>query len=223
MWRGVLYAEQGGRYHLTLHSPASSALSLDNAPIPLVGEGVQTADVELAKGSHGLIIRTLAKSGHFELDWQPPNAEQSPIPASDLFVAPVSNNGLLGKYYPNGDWQGPPALTKVDPWIAFYFQNLPLDRPYSVEWTGRINIPQAGHYLFSLSSRDESELFIDEANIVSTTEANRDMEAGVDLTAGLHSIRLRYADRTSYTYIYLNWTPPNSKKESIPQEVLFLP
>jgi len=155
-WQGVLYAERYGLYHLTLHSPAASELYLDNVQLHLVGEGVQTAEIELAKGCHDLILKTLGKEGHFELDWQPPDKEQAPIPSSNLFLPPISNNGLLGKYFPNGDWQASPAFTEVDPWIHFYNQNQPLPRPYTVEWVGKINIIEGGHYRFGLESSDES-------------------------------------------------------------------
>jgi 4-amino-4-deoxy-L-arabinose transferase-like glycosyltransferase len=222
-WQGVLYAEHFGLYHFTLHSPAPSELYMDNVKVALVGEGVQTAEIELAKGCHDLVIKTLGKEGHFELDWQPPNGQQTPIPFSDLFLPPISNNGLLGKYFPNGDWQGPPAFTQVDPWIHFNYHNQPLQRPYTVEWAGRINITKAGHYRFGLESIDESALFIDDAQIIGDIKANEYQEGEVDLSSGFHSLRLRYADRTGYTHINLYWTPPNSEQESIPQEVLFLP
>ena len=222
-WQGVLYADHYGIYRFALQSPAPSELYLDNTQIHFEGEGPQTAEVELAKGCHDLILKTVGKAGHFELDWQPPNKGQSPIPSSNLLQPPFSNNGLLGKYFPNGKWQGPPAFTQVDPGIYFYFQNQPLPRPYTVEWTGRINITKAGPYQFGLESIDESSLFIDDALIVSDNQINQYQEGGVYLSTGFHSIRLRYADRTGYTHVYLYWTPPNSEREIIPHEALFLP
>lgn len=221
-WQGVLYAEHYGLYRLTLHSAAPSELYLDNVQVSLVGEGTQTAEIELAKGSHELILKTLGTEGHFELDWQPPGEQQSLIPSSHLLLPPISNNGLLGKYFSNGDWQGPPAFTQVDPWIHFYYHTQPLERPYTVEWSGRINIAKGGHYRFELDSIDESVLFIDDAPIVGDLEKGY-REGEVDLSPGFHLIRIRYADRTGYTYINLYWTPPNSERESIPQDVLFLP
>ena len=222
-WQGVLYADHYGTYRFVLQSPATSELYLDNKQIHFEGKGPQTAEVELAKGCHDLILKTVGKEGHFELDWQPPNEGQSPIPFSNLLQPPFSNNGLLGKYFPNGKWQGPPAFTQVDPGIYFYFQNQPLPRPYTVEWTGRINITKAGPYQFGLESIDESSLFIDDALIVSDNQINQYQEGGVYLSTGFHSIRLRYADRTGYTHVYLYWTPPNSEREIIPHEALFLP
>ena len=219
-WQGALYAEQYGLYRLTLHSPSPAALYLDDAQISLDddGKGAQTAEVELAKGVHSLAITTEAAEGHFELEWQPPNGERATIPASNLFLPPVSNNGLLGRYFANGDWQEPPAFTQIDPWIRFYYHNQPLPRPYTVEWSGRIYIPETGAYAFLLEARDEAVLFIDGSEVTS-----QNMEQTLELTEGFHPLRLRYADRTGYTHVSLYWTPPKADREVIPQEALFLP
>ncbi|MDO9300581.1 MAG: PA14 domain-containing protein [Anaerolineales bacterium] len=220
-WQGVLYAEHYGFYRFTLLSPSPAELYLDNVQIYLEqdGEGVQTVEVELAKGSHDLVLKALGKEGHFELDWQPPGEKQALIPSSHLFLPPISNNGLLGYYFANGDWQSPPALIQVDPWIHFNYYTKPLPAPYTVEWVGRINITEGGDYGFSLESIDESALFIDDEQITSG-----DKEGEARLSPGFHLIRIRYANRTAYyTRIKLYWAPPGSGWESIPQEALFLP
>jgi hypothetical protein len=154
--------------------------------------------------------------------WQPPGQSQTAIPTSNLFVAPISNNGLLGKYYPNGNWQEPSAFTQVDPWIHFYFQNQPLNRPYTVEWTGRIKITRPGSYRFCLESIDESLLFIDDASDINETTPNEIQEGKVSLSAGFHTIRLRCADRCGYSLINLYWTHPDAEQEIIPQDLLYL-
>jgi hypothetical protein len=165
------------------------------------------------------MLKTVGKEGHFELDWMPPGEEkQTLIPSSNLFQPPISNNGLLGYYFANGNWQGPPAFLQVDPWINFYYQTLPLERPYTVEWVGRININEEGRYGFKLESVNESALFIDDEQIISEHKTGE-----IYLSPGFHSLRLRYADRTDHTHIKLYWMPPGSGLEIIPQEVLFLP
>jgi len=222
-WQGILYVQKYGLYQLVLHSPNPAELTLDNAQIPLSGTQIQTAQIELAQGSHELIIKSQAAAGRFELDWQPPSAELQPVPSMLLYLPPINNNGLLGKYYPNANWQAPPAFTQVDPWIHFYFHNQPLPRPYTVEWVGRINIPKAGDYHFGLESIDESELFIDDKLLVSAAVPNQYQNALISLTSGFHKIRVRYADRTGYTHINLYWAPPGSEVENVPQQVLFLP
>jgi 4-amino-4-deoxy-L-arabinose transferase-like glycosyltransferase len=220
-WQGVLCADQYGAYSFTLHSPSPSELYLDNVQVYLEqdGEGKQTAKVELAKGCHDLVIKTTGQEGHFELDWQSPGVvEQVPIPSSHLFLPPISNNGLLGRYFANDEWQGPPAIVQVDPWIHFFYYTQLLPVPFTAEWVGRINITEAGRYGFKLESVDESILFIDDKPVVS-----RYKEGAMDLSPGFHLFRLRYVDRAEYAYVNLYWSPPGSGWESIPQEALFLP
>ncbi len=220
-WRGTLFAPQYGSYRLIVQSPTPTVIYIDEVQVALTGNSEQNAEIELAKGNHSIRIRTIAEDGHFELRWQPPSGEPALIPLSSLLLPPITNNGLLGRYYANDNWQDPPAFTQIDPWIHFYFHNPPLPRPYTVEWTGRIYIAKGGQYLFGLESIDESSLFIDEKQIINDQTPNQYMETKVDLSPGFHLIRLRFADRTGSTHINLYWTPPGSEQEPIPPDVLF--
>ena len=196
---------------------------IDDVPIAFQGSGGQTADVLLAKGCHSLRVRTQGMTGHYELDWKPPSKYKTPIPPSAFLLPPITNNGLLGRFYANPQWEGTPAFTEIDPWVDFYFHITPLPRPYTIEWVGSINIPIDGHYLFGLESIDESSLWIDNKQVIDDQRPNQYQEAGIDLAPGLHPIRIRYADRTGYTHIHLYWTPPGGEREIIPQKMLFPP
>ena len=222
-WQGVLYAPSYGVYRLIIRNPAAVELNLDQVPVTLKGDQEQTAEVLLAEGTHNFRLRTQAKAGHFELAWQPPSEKETTLPISSLLTPSVGNNGLLGRYYPDADWQGLPALMRVDAWIHFYYQNIPLARPYTAEWVGNVNITQGGHYHFGLESIDESTLFIDQKQVLNNLTPNQYQETELDLLVGLHPIRLRFSDRTGSTHVNLYWTPPNGQMEPVPQEVLFPP
>jgi 4-amino-4-deoxy-L-arabinose transferase-like glycosyltransferase len=222
-WNGVLLAPTYGAYRIVAHAPAPFEMNIDQVPVVFQNNGEQTADLTLAKGTHTLQIRTQGQPGHYELKWVPPAETETPIPPSAFVLPPITNNGLLARYYANGQWASPPAFTQIDPWINFYVQTIPLPRPYTVEWVGNINIPSDGHYLFGLESIDESALWIDEKLVLDDQTLNQYQEAGIDLAAGLHPIRVRFADRTGYTHINLSWTPPGGTREIIPQKVFFPP
>jgi hypothetical protein len=223
-WKGILFANTYGNYQLSLQTPAPMELTIDGVPIVFQNNANQkTAEIYLAKGAHAILIRTEGMAGHYELDWQPPTQNQTPISASAFFLPPITNNGLLGQFYANSQWEGAPAFTEVDPWINFYFQTTPLPRPYTVEWDGAINITSSGHYLFGLESIDTSKLWIDGNQVLDDQTPGQYQEAGMDLAPGFHSIRVRYTDQTGYTHIYLYWTPPGADRKIIPQEVLFPP
>jgi streptogramin lyase len=92
-----------------------------------------------------------------------------------------------------------------------------------VEWTGKLAAPIDGVYRFGLESIDESELWIDETPIVRAEQPNTLNEGEFTLTAGLHDIRIRLADRTDHTHINVYWQPPGGARQILPTEALFPP
>jgi sugar lactone lactonase YvrE len=221
-WWGVLYAPYYGSYLLQLEAPAEAQLYLDE-DLLLEGSGVMAQKTTLAKGNHALRVRAVGAKGRLRLQWRPPGGEEAVVPSWALYRPPVTNNGLLGRYYQNLDWAAPPALTQIDPSLALYFHVTPLPRPYTVEWQGVVSIPLAGLYTFGLESIDDSHLYIDGRLVVEATESNVYRESSVELTAGFHDIRLRYTDRSSHSHINLYWTPPGQGRQIVPSQNLYPP
>ena len=146
------------------------------------------------------------------------------VPAVNLFRPPVTNNGLLGAYYPTPDWSGEPAFTQIDPEIAFYFHIIPLPRPYTVEWTGKLFAPTTGDYRFALDSVDNSKLELDNSLVVDNPTGHTIVEGDTTLEQGWHDIRIRFADKTGGTQIYFYWIPPGaSEKVIVPARYLLPP
>ncbi len=222
-WDGILYIPYFGEYRFEIQSSEESKMFIDGQPVDAGDNINENLAVLLAKGNHKIRIQTRAAGGNFALFWQPMDDERQPLGSNNLFVAPVSANGLLGQYYASPDWSGDVAYAQIDPFINFYYHNQPLPRPYTVEWLGQINIPQDGEYSFGLQSIDESQLFLDNQLLIENNSRDAYIQSEINLTAGLHPIRIRYADRTGYTYIILFWTPPEGIKEIVPQDVLSLP
>jgi len=221
-WRGVLYTPYYGSYLLKLEAPAEAQLYLDENLL-LEGRGGKAQEVTLAQGNHALRIRAVGAAGRLKLQWRPPGGEEALVPSWALYRPPVTNNGLLGCYYQNLDWAGPPALARIDPSLAMYFHITPLPRPYTVEWQGVISVPFAGVYTFGLESIDDSHLYIDGRLVVEATVPNDYREGSVELTAGFHDIRLRYTDRSSHSHINLYWTPPGQGRQIVPSQNLYPP
>ncbi|MCX6044745.1 MAG: PA14 domain-containing protein [Chloroflexi bacterium] len=159
-WEGVLNAATYGPHQFFLQAPGHAELYIGEQRV-LTGTGELTGGLVLAQGNHNLRVRAVGVPGPFSLAWRPPTHEPEVIPATALYVPPVTSNGLLGAYYANNQWQGAPAFTRIDPLLNLYFHVTPLPRPYTVEWTGKIAIPQPGNYYFGLESIDQSTLFID--------------------------------------------------------------
>ncbi len=221
-WRGVLYAPHYGPYLLRLEAPAEAQLYLDENLL-LDGGGVMAQEISLAQGNHALWVRAVGAEGRLRLQWQPPGGEEALVPTWTLYRPPVTNNGLLGRYYQNLGWAGHPALVRIDPLLSLYFHVTPLPRPYTVEWQGVISIPLAGVYAFGLESIDDSHLYLDGRLVVEATEPNDYREGSVELTAGFHDIRLRYTDRSGHSHINLYWTPPGQGRQIVPSQNLYPP
>jgi hypothetical protein len=132
------------------------------------------------------------------------------------------SHGLLGKYYRNLNWSGPPVDTEVDSDINFdWSKTLPLPPPFSVEWTGNILISEAGEYTFSLVADDGALLEIDGRMIVDARHALLQKRSGViHLNAGLHSIRVRYFNVLFGGSVRLTWVLRGRPEQVIPTEVL---
>lgn len=221
-WKGILSTARYGPRRLILYAPDHAELYLDETLL-LKGKGEMSTEVTLARGNHALRLRAIGAEGHFELMWQLPGEEQQAVPSWSLYVPPMTNNGLLGNYYPNSEWRPPIALAQIDPRLNLYFHTTPLPRPYTVEWQGKIFIPQDGRYVFGLESIDESVLYIDGREVTASPLPNQYQERSIHLTKGLHDIHVRFTDRTDHTHIYLYWIPPGGNHQIVPAEVLFPP
>jgi PA14 domain/Dolichyl-phosphate-mannose-protein mannosyltransferase len=216
--RSTLFIQQYGVYHFFIHGAPAATLWIDENP-------VDGAPVTLARGNHALRFEIPGGRNRIELWWQPPGAPQPQLlPSANSFIPPVTNSGLLGAYYPSPDWTGAPAFTQIDPEIAFYFHIIPLPRPYSVEWTGKLFAPAAGTYDFELYSVDGSQLTIDHNLVVDNPNGATTVKNNAELALGWHDITIRFSDKTSATQIYFYWTLPGaSQRELVPSLYLSPP
>jgi DNA-binding beta-propeller fold protein YncE len=212
-WSGVLYAPAYGQYTLAVQAPGRVALTLDGETVE--GSRALSMTPLLALGNHSLRLRAAGGQGRVRLTWQPATGEPGIIPQWALYSLPVTAHGLLGKYYPNPNWQGTPALERVDPLLNIYFHLTPLPRPYSVEWTGALEVPYGGVYGLALRSVDQSRLYLDGQLLIDATRPNEITQALATLQAGLHDLRITFQDQTGRTRIHLYWTRPGNQQEII--------
>ncbi|MBW7882220.1 MAG: glycosyltransferase family 39 protein [Caldilineaceae bacterium] len=221
-WTGVLHASTYGRYDFFLQSPAHAELRIGEQVV-ISGTGILSASLPLAEGNHFVRVRAASGPGRFSLAWRTPDGAIEPVPATALYTLPLLGNGLLGRYYANGAWATPETYSRIDARFGRYIHVTPLPRPYTVEWTGKIAVPQEGIYRFALESIDESTLWIDAREVVSAATPNVLFDGEMPLNAGLHDIRIRFADRTDHTHINLYWQPPGGAFQLVPPDVLFPP
>lgn len=214
-WEGLLYAPWFATYRFQLTAPAETTLKIDGVEV-ISGTGDQTFTWELGRGNHTFRMQAASADdgrGAVELSWQIPGKPQTVIPTNAFYTAPVTNNGLQGRYFSNPDWQGTPTLLQNDSVLDIYFHFTPLPRPYSVEWVGQLEVPTAGLYTLGLLVVGEAELYLDDAPVlVSPVDTDAPVEQVISLTAGLHALRVRYRDTLARSQIHLLWIPPGESE-----------
>jgi hypothetical protein len=130
--------------------------------------------------------------------------------------------GLLGRYYANAAWEGEAQLARIDRQIGYYFHYLPLPRPYTVDWSGQLNVPIAGPYRFSLHTVGEATLFLD-GELIFDSAVGAVAPEPLELSAGLHDLQMRYLDNQSHSQVYLYWVHPDGRSELVPSDALYPP
>ena len=221
--KAILSITDWGQYAFKLEGPPGISMKLNETEVVTGGN---EASLTVARGNNLLTLSGVVESAApITLKWRTKGAAAyEPIPSSALFVDPVKNNGLLGTYFRGPNWSGDPGLLKIDPGLQIRFHILPLPRPFSVEWTGKVYAPTDGLYRFGTTSVDESWVYINGQMLVDNSRApGQYVEGALNLTQGFHDIRIRYVDRTGHTYINLFWTRPGRPRETIPSELLFPP
>jgi len=132
--------------------------------------------------------------------------------------------GLVGEYYPNSDWQGEPAHRRVDRQIDFNWLEppFPLPPPFSIEWHGSLLVDRAGLYGFSLESDDGSVLEIDGRVVVDNGGQHGVLtrRGEVELSEGTHELRLRYFNMIFGGMVRMLWEPPGGPVGPVPAERL---
>ena len=162
-------------------------------------------------------------TGTARLLWAPPRAANDSTRARRRAVRPAAHRAARAQRLlpARAEWEGPVDLARVDPVISFYFQHTVLERPYHVEWLGRLYVPQAGVYTLSTEQLSSSTLTLDGEEVLVNRNPNSLQGVTRPLTAGWHSIKLAYLDDQGYSHMYLYWTPPGYPQSIIPSAFLW--
>jgi hypothetical protein len=149
-----------------------------------------------------------------------------PIVHHSAASARFKQHGLLGKYYQNGTYTGTPADVEVDGEINFdWTKSLPMQPPFSVEWTGSIAIERPNNYVFGLVADDGAVLEIDEKVVVDVSKGPilQKQMGSINLSPGLHSVRLKYFNLMFGGLVRWSWIGPAHVEEIVPSEILIPP
>jgi uncharacterized protein (TIGR03663 family) len=95
--------------------------------------------------------------------------------------------------------------------------------PFSLRWTGFINIEHPGLYKFAVESDDGSWLTIDDTPVIDNGGDHPviKLSRNVNLSAGKHKFELKYFDVLGGAVLHLTWAPPGSTEVAIPATAFF--
>ena len=157
---------------------------------------------------------------------------------SETLAVNVAVGGLRGEYYlPGGDVVNfpnfdslTPVHTRIDANIDYPSVNADfagftdLDDQFAVRWSGLINIATAGNVVFYLNSDDGSRLFVNDQLVVDNSglHAMQERSGAVNLTAGLHAVRIEFHERTGGAGVIFSYDPVDGDKQVVPSSVLFV-
>lgn len=158
--------------------------------------------------------------GMLRVQWGPSGDALRPLSVPDLYAIDVGPNGLIGYYYPNATWEGPPSVIERD---FFIIPNNILREPYSIRWRGKIAIPTDGVYRFATRSDDGSFVYVDGRLIVDNggVHGMQIREGSIELTRGFHDLEVWYFQQGGASEMTFLWIPPGGAQEIVPLDYLF--
>ncbi|HYN88495.1 MAG TPA: PA14 domain-containing protein [Ardenticatenaceae bacterium] len=130
--------------------------------------------------------------------------------------APVATQaqGWYGEYFANRHLSGSPALVRSDADINFDWQTGSPDRAiprdnFSVRWTRALRFAP-GRYEFTTRSDDGVRLYVDDRLVIDRwqTMASQEVRQEVQLSEGVHTVRLEYFEGDGGAAVRLRWRGP---------------
>jgi uncharacterized repeat protein (TIGR01451 family) len=142
-----------------------------------------------------------------------------------------AQNGLVGEYYTNNQFNGNPVVVPNDDITPFYAagnnNQIPAIAPttdnFSVRWRGMIDIPADGSWTFFVTPDDYGRVWIGGQLVVAQHSANAELSGVITLTAGLHPILLEWVEFTGNQRFLFQWQGPSVAKANVPLAQLSSP
>ncbi|MER2600595.1 MAG: PA14 domain-containing protein [Caldilineales bacterium] len=220
VWEGSLLVPSYGTYTLTLHAEVEAvSVQIGTRHRLELSDGVSQGNlaVVLAAGFHPirLEVQSGAAPGRLRLAWN-----NTVMGGDALYAVRLGDQGLVGYYFANGNWQGNPALVRNDLLVA---PNNPLREPFSITWRGKLAVPQTGVYTIGTRSDDGSYVLIDGQLVVDNggSHGAEDRNGQLALEQGFHDIEIRYNQLDGSREMQLWWQPPGQGRAVVDSAYLF--
>jgi WD40 repeat protein/predicted Ser/Thr protein kinase len=166
--------------------------------------GVGSSESEVV--FHTLALLEVSGRGRRQEWVQPPALKAQSISPASL------KPGLVGEYYLGKSFDQL-AMRRVDNTLDFHWgEKSPWvggpTESYSVRWTGFLQVPRAGKYIFTATADDGVRLFIDDLQVLASWNSRTDAPRSIDvaLEEGFHRIKVEYFQMAYTASMVLAWS-----------------
>ncbi|MEZ0485807.1 PA14 domain-containing protein [Fibrella aquatica] len=246
-FRGFVNVPTDGVYTFFTYSDDGSKLFIGTTEVVNNDGGhaeqERSGTIGLKAGRHAITIPYFEGAGGqaLSVSYSGPGISKQVIPASAFYrvgsgtppptpVPSGTGTGLLGQYFNNKSLTAPVVLSRTDALIDFDWGNgapgagVTVDN-FSVRWTGQIEAPATGNYVFTTNADDGIRLWINNVQVINDwrdhplTTTN---STNIPLVAGQkYAIRLEYYENIVGAIARLRWTYPGQAQQIIPQMWLY--
>lgn len=220
IWAGSLLVPRTDTYAFRVVGTSAASITIDGQPHRLCSGGRNELSTRLGQGPHALSVMTEESTAALGLEWRGPTGVWGPIDASLLASGIVGTTGLAARHHQGVGFGAPSDHLRIDATVDSEIHITRLPRPYSVEWSGELQISVPGEYQFWLSSDDAATLSIDGAQVAAVTVDGGESFATLQLDAGPHQLRATYEDTQNFSVFRIQWVPPGGTRKAIPTDLL---
>ena len=162
---------------------------------------------------------------------QPPTAPTPPTSPTPPSTVSNSGTGLRAEYFNNNTLTAPYTLTRTDATVDFFWGDgtpapgvINSDN-FSARWTGQVEAPITGTYIFSTDTDDGVRLWVNRKLLINDWNGHPSTlnnGTAIDLVAGQrYDIQMDYFEYTGGATARLGWAYPGQSLTIIPQGRLY--
>lgn len=233
--RGDFSVATAGTYTFYDKSDDGSRVFIDGVEI-INNDGLHdnsatvSGSVYLTAGTHQIDIKQFDRyeESRLRLEWEGPGVTRKLFEANTT-IAPSTVAGIKADFFTaprNTDtlssinWNGTPIHTEIwgsidkDFGTGAVYANGP-DDDVGIRLTGQLAVATAGTYTFYSTSDDGMAIYVDGTRVVNNDGAHSSttVSGSVSLTAGSHTIEVRYFDSGVYAVVKVEWAGPGVTRQ----------
>lgn len=150
------------------------------------------------------------------------------------FTVASQTGGLLGEYFNNTDFDGEPALVRIDPGVNFDWgadspdPNFVNADNFTVRWSGDLQVPFSEAYSFHMLNNHAIRLWINGTKVYDYWLSNPGAgtyggsSPPILLEAGKHVFVAEFIEYTGAAVAIIEWESPSTPRQVVPRDAFSL-